>query len=114
MTITKHQADAKGSIHIYNCVRLLTMGLQENVVTIWAVTDPLNKSGLNLHFMVKKDGDMMTAGDCQRYVTSFISNEGEGVWHLVGEEQKIVPAAMMPNPPSRPGGSHDPGGKILV
>lgn len=117
MKITKHQANDKGIIRINNVVRLLTMGLQDNVPTIWAVTDPLNMSGMPMSFMVKNDGDQMTIGDCNRYITSFISNEGKGVFHLIGEEQKIVPASM-DNPrrgdgPQRP--SHDPrDGKILV
>lgn len=87
MKITKHQADPEGLIHIYRCIRLLTMGLQNNIVTIWAVTD--DKQGIAMHFAVKNDGDWMSADDCANYITSFISNEGEGVWHLIGEPGKV-------------------------
>lgn len=110
MKIQHFQPDEEGMIYIKNCIRLLTMGLKENVPTIWAAIDPDKKSGMPMTFVIKKDGDSMTLGDCQRYVTSFISNKGDGVWHLIGEEQKIIPATM-PNPKTNP---DIPGGKILL
>lgn len=86
MVITKHQPDEEGLIHIYDCIRLLTMGLQNNIVTIWAVTDPVMKLGENINFVVKKDGDSMTVDNCSHYITSFINEQT--IWHLIGEEPK--------------------------
>lgn len=108
MRITKHPIDEEGLIHIPHCVRLLTMGLQENVVTIWAVTD--DTQGMYMSFAVKEDGAVMTPGDCKRYITSFISGTGPGVWHLIADEQKVVPASIQPPHP----GTHNPNGKILL
>lgn len=95
MKITKHQPDQEGIIRIRNAVTLVTMGLLNDVVTIWAITDPLGASGLPaipLVFVVKKDGDSVTPREIAMnlYVTSFINDSG--VRHLYREETKINPA----------------------
>lgn len=97
MKITKHQPNDKGIIRIPDCIRLLTMGLQENIVTIWAVTDPVTKRGITMTFLVKHDGDPMTVGDCTHYINSFINDQG--VWHLIGEEPKIHQNPNIMKPP---------------
>lgn len=85
MKITKHQVDQEGLIHIQNAVRLLTMGIQNNIVTIWAVTDPMKIQGIVMTFHVKNDEDQATVADCNSYITSFINEVG--VWHLFGEDK---------------------------
>lgn len=63
------------------------MGLQNNVVTLWAVTD--EKEGIDLKFSVRFDGDSVTKLDCDNYVTSFINDFG--IWHLFGEKPAMKP-----------------------
>ena len=102
MKISKHQVDQEGLIHIPNCVSLLTMGIRENIVTIWAVTDPQHKEGTSMTFVVKQDGDSATVDNCKDYITSFINDQG--VWHLFGE------------PPENPIGKiiSDPGKRLFT
>ncbi len=87
MKIVKFQPDEEGMIYIKNCVRLLTMGLQKNIVTIWAVTDATAQS-IPMVFSVKGDGEQVTATDCNHYVNSFINDQV--ILHLFGEEPKIA------------------------
>lgn len=97
MRITKHLADKQGLITIRNVGRLLTMGLQENVVTLWAETDPLAGAGLPIMvFKVHQDGDSPKPEPEERYITSFINDKS--CQHLYAVAQKIIndpmPSAM--------------------
>src|SRR5437588_12704443 len=112
MRITKHEADKSGNIRIDNAVMLLTMGIRNNIVTIWAATDPLGASGLPtipLSFIVKKDGDEVSQSQvvAKRYITSFINDKG--VWHLfAGDPPKVMPAHVADKLPGNP--THNPAG----
>jgi hypothetical protein len=107
MKITKAQPDKNGVITIINVVRLLTMGLQNNVVTIWAVTDSLGTPGVErlpiMRFHVKKGDAPVTPTDCKHYVTSFINEKS--VFHLFGEEMKVsmesLPTNFRSNQPTK-------------
>lgn len=115
MKITKHQPGEDGRIIVNHSVRLITMGLQNNIVTVWSLTDTVGKQGIPLRFHVKKDGDPVTIQEAQRYITSFISNEGDGVFHLFGEESKIaLPQHGPVNPPQEQGPKRDPGGGQIL
>lgn len=103
MKITKHEVDEEGLIRISNVIRLLTMGIRNNVVTIWAVTDPVGKQGLYMGFVVKNDDETVNVTDCQNYITSFINTDG--VWHLFSEDQKIQQFPTMPPPQTNPKGN---------
>lgn len=83
MKITKFQPDEENNIYIKNCVRLLTMGLQKNIVTIWAVIDSSARS-VPMQFSVKADGETVTESDCNHYLNSFINDQV--ILHLFGVE----------------------------
>lgn len=101
MRITQHQVDKNGDIIITNVVRLLTMGIQKNVVTVWAVTDPLNTGSApvlpRMKFKVRKDNDALTKNDLGAYITSFINDDG--IWHLFGVPQEFSQVGFNPAPP---------------
>lgn len=85
MKIVKFQPDQENIIRINNCVRLLTMGLQENIVTIWAVVDPL-KTGpsiIDMTFVVRGDGATINIKDSNDYINSFINDQV--ILHLFAE-----------------------------
>lgn len=84
MKIRKFQPDEEGIIYIPNCKQLLTMGLQENVVTIWGAIG--QSGGINMTFVVREDGDDITEGDLKHYVNSFINSDV--ILHLFGEDPK--------------------------
>jgi hypothetical protein len=118
MKISMHQPNKNGEIRINNVIRLLTMGIKKNVVSIWAVTDPLEVSGLPtipMVLLVKEDGAPVTKSECNRYITSFINKDG--TWHLFGAEQKVTPAHIqgLPNSPGGgPGGpTQAPDGRLI-
>lgn len=85
MKIQKFSPDGEGIIYIRGVVRMLTMGLQNSVVTIWAVTDP--GSQFNMMFAVKEDGDKLTKEDTDNYLESFIN--ADACWHLIALKQKL-------------------------
>lgn len=90
MLITRHQVDEEGNIYIQNVVRLLTMGIKDNVVTIWAVTDPLTDTGIPMSFFVRVDDESVDLSE-GKYITSFINEDG--TWHLFSQPPKIVPTS---------------------
>lgn len=89
MKISKHQADPEGLIHIEHCIRLLTMGIQNNLPTIWAVTDPIMQHGTSLTYVVKSDDASVNVADCKSYITSFINDTG--VWHMFADQVPAPP-----------------------
>lgn len=72
MKITRFQPDGNGKIHMENVGKLLTMGLQNDVVTLWASIG--ESGGIPMNFIVHEDGDDILPEDEQRYITSFIND----------------------------------------
>jgi hypothetical protein len=97
MKITKHQPNNQGRISVIHSVKLLTLGLQKDIPTIWAVTDPLGAQGEPINLIIHKDGDTITLPETAFYMVSLISDTS--IFHIFRVEQKIQPATIKPDQP---------------
>lgn len=82
--------DGQMEIHCHNIVRILSFGIKNGVVLLWAITDPLGAYGLpTSKFCVKQTNDNLTDKDVMLYVATVHEKDG-GDYFIFGEEQKIA------------------------
>lgn len=102
MILSKFDCDHEGNIQAKNIVRILSFGIKNGVVSLWAITDPLGAIGLPVAtFHVKQTDDSVTQEEVTTYVTTLHEKDG-GDYFVFGERPQIAsqpPVAPMAPPP---------------